>query len=76
MPTLQDPQKPSIAHVEIEFVASDLFWARAFHESLLEESPFLDKKEVEWEALSENRYRASFYLKPLSLKDLYDAKNL
>ncbi len=76
MPTLQEPQKPYRIRVEMEFATYSSFWASKFHESLLEEENYIEKNEVEWEPIAENRYKASFYLKPLSLKELYDANHL
>jgi hypothetical protein len=75
-PTLLDLKKPTCVIVKIEFICSQSSWARKFHESLLEDKNLLEKKEIEWEALVENRYKTSFYLKNLSPKELYDSKNL
>jgi hypothetical protein len=66
-PMSEEAQKP-VAHVEIEFVTEQLSLARAFHESLLEETPWVEKKDFEWEPLSENRYRVAFYFKTVYKK--------
>jgi hypothetical protein len=76
MPTLAEPQKLYVARVEIEFFTSQACWAHKFHQSLLEEKELIDPKEIIWEPLSEDCYKASFFLKPLTPKEIYDHKNL
>ncbi len=76
MPTLADPKKPLVARVEIEFSTPQLGWAHKFHQSLLEEKELIDPKEMVWEPLSEDCYKASFFLKPLTTKEVYGYKNL
>ncbi len=62
-PRIDTPRDPYQAKMEIEFETKSPLNARKFHEDLHEGEAWVDNKEdVQWE-VSENTYRASFYLK-------------
>ena len=62
-PTVESPQEPYVAQVEMEFNMASPLYMRKFHEALLQGDALVDPgREVHWEAL-EDRCRISFYLK-------------
>ena len=62
-PTIDSPQDPYQAKVELEFKTSSPLNARKFHELLLKDDFFVDSSSgIEWEMFNEG-YRTSFLLK-------------
>ena len=62
-PSVNSPQEPYLAKVELEFKVKEATHARKFHEALLKGDERVDPTlEITWEALSET-YRTSFHLK-------------
>lgn len=66
-PQKKKPKEPYQVKVDLEVEARSSRDAREFHDALLEPNPFIDPKlPLNWTAVQEGRYRASFYLKSLS----------
>lgn len=62
-PTIESPQEPYLAKVELEFKTPSPLNARKFHELLLKGDTMVDSSlGIQWEMLSEG-YRTSFFLK-------------
>lgn len=62
-PTIESPQEPYLAKVELEFKTSSPMNARKFHELLLKGDAMVDPSlGIQWEMLNEG-YRTSFFLK-------------
>jgi hypothetical protein len=62
-PTIDSPQDPYQAKIDLEFAIQNPIHARKFHDAITQDQTMVDpSSDIEWEVLDQS-YRLSFFLK-------------